>query len=492
MIRQGLSQKMLQKLSPQQIQLMKLLQIPADQLEQRIKEELEANPALEEGLPESSENGEFDQDDSDFSDHNEDPFELDDYMNEYIEDDPTTYKTKNNLNTSDEDQKTIPIPVETSFHDYLEQQLGLITTLDERQSTIAEQIIGSIDEDGYLRRDIPSIIDDLMFAQNLFVEESDIETILKLIQQFDPPGVGARDLQECLLLQLQNALLSQPESKVLLLSKTILTEHFDAFTKKHYDRLIKILEISENDLKNSLDEILRLNPKPASSFTGNNSKNSVQYVIPDFYISNRDGDLELSLHSKNAPDLYINDHYKDLLKSAKRNNGLSKRKDKEALVFIKQKLDSAKWFIDAIRQRQDTLYRTMYAILQYQYDYFSTGDAKKLKPMILKDISDLTGLDISTISRVVNSKFVQSEFGTKKLKEFFSESMQTDSGEEVSTLEVKKILNDLVAVEDKRRPLSDEKLKELLTDKGYNIARRTVAKYREQLNIPVARLRKAL
>lgn len=492
MIRQGLSQKMLQKLSPQQIQLMKLLQVPADQLEQRIKEELEANPALEEGLPDSAENGEFDQDDSDFSESNDDRFELDDYMNEYIEDDPTTYKTKNNLNSTDEDQKSIPIPVETSFHDYLEQQLGLLTTLNERQTTIAEQIIGSIDEDGYLRRDIPAIMDDLMFAQNLFVEESEIEAILKLIQQFDPPGVGARDLQECLLIQLQHALNSQSQHKALQLARTILTEHFDGFTKKHYDRLIKTLEISENELKNSLDEILRLNPKPASSFAGSSTKNSVQYVIPDFFISNRDGHLELSLHSKNAPDLYINDHYKDLLKSAKRNNGLSNKKDKDALVFIKQKIDSAKWFIDAIKQRQDTLYRTMYAILQYQYDYFSSGDAKKLKPMILKDISDLTGLDISTISRVVNSKFVQSEFGTKKLKEFFSESMQTDSGEEVSTLEVKKILNDLVEAEDKRKPLSDEKLKELLTDKGYNIARRTVAKYREQLNIPVARLRKAL
>jgi RNA polymerase sigma-54 factor len=328
--------------------------------------------------------------------------------------------------------------------------------------------------------------------QNLFVEESEIESILKIIQQFDPPGVGARDLQECLLLQLENALQNQAESNVLTLAKAILLDHFDAFTKKHYDRLIKTLEISENDLKLSLDEILRLNPKPASSFAGNHSKNNIQYVIPDFFISNRDGQLELSLHSKNAPDLYINEHYRDLLKSAKRKNGLSNKKDKDALVFIKQKIDSAKWFIDAIRQRQDTLYRTMYAILQYQYDYFSTGDAKKLKPMILKDISDLTGLDISTISRVVNSKFVQSEFGTKKLKEFFSESMQTDTGEEVSTLEVKKILNDLVVAEDKRKPLSDEKLKELLTDKGYNIARRTVAKYREQLNIPVARLRKAL
>jgi RNA polymerase sigma-54 factor len=492
MIRQGLSQKLLQKLSPQQIQLMKLLQVPADQLEQRIKEELEANPALEEGMPDSSENDDFNQEDSEFNDNNDDLFELDDYMNEYIEDDPSTYKTKNNLSSTDEEQKSIPIPVETSFHDYLEQQLGLITSLDDRQTTIAEQIIGSIDEDGYLRRDVPSIIDDLMFAQNLFVEESEIKVILNLIQQFDPPGVGAQDLQECLLLQMEHALVAEPESKVLLLAKTILTDHFDAFTKKHYDRLIKVLEISENELKNSLNEILRLNPKPASSFVGNTSKNNVQYVIPDFFILNRDGHLELSLHSKNAPDLYINDHYKDLLKSAKRNNGLSNKKDKDALVFIKQKIDSAKWFIDAIKQRQDTLYRTMYAILQYQYDYFSTGDAKKLKPMILKDISDLTGLDISTISRVVNSKFVQSEFGTKKLKEFFSESMQTDTGEEVSTLEVKKILNDLVSAEDKRKPYSDEKLKELLTEKGYNIARRTVAKYREQLNIPVARLRKAL
>jgi RNA polymerase sigma-54 factor len=479
MIRQGLSQKMLQKLSPQQIQLMKLLQIPADQLEERIKEELEDNPALEEGL--------------DSDEYGETP-SIDDY---YLEDDSASYKTKLNVNGQDEDQKTIPIPVMTSFHDYLEQQLGLLSTLDDKQEAIALQIIGSIDEDGYLRREIPSIIDDLMFAQNIYASEQEVEELLQIIQHFDPPGTGAKDLQECLLLQIKHQIesakdLDDSELDALKLAQLILLDYFEEFTKKHYDKLIKLLEISEQSLKKGLDEILKLNPKPASGYSGSHASNVIQYITPDFFILNIDGELELSLNSRNAPDLYINDHYKEMLRSAKNAKTAVNKKDKEALLFVKQKIESAKWFIDAIKQRQDTLYRTMYAILQYQSEYFHTGDDKKLRPMILKDIADLTGLDISTISRVVNSKYVQTEFGTKKLKDFFSESMQTDSGEEVSTLEVKKILKDLIDGEDKRRPLSDEKLMEMLVEKGYNIARRTVAKYREQLNLPVARLRKVL
>jgi len=349
-----------------------------------------------------------------------------------MEDDPSSYKLKVNNYSADEEDKTIPIAVEDTFHEYLETQLGMVDLEDERAIKIAQQIIGSIDDDGYLRREPLAIIDDLVFSQNIITNEAEIEYLLKKIQRFDPPGIGSRDLRECLLLQIETKL----EQK---------NEEFS-------------------------DEIL--------SFT----------------IVNRDGELELTLNSRNAPDLRVNDQYRDMLKTYKDNKKGKRavKKDKEAIVFIKQKIDSAKWFIDAIRQRQQTMYKTMYSIMQYQYDFFRTGDQKTLKPMILKDIADITGLDISTISRVANSKFVQTEYGTKRLKDFFSESLQTNNGEEVSTLEVKKILTDIIEEENKRKPFSDEKLKNILRDKGYNIARRTVAKYREQLNIPVARLRKEL
>ena len=504
MLKQNLSQKLLQKLSPQQIQLMKLLQIPTASLEQRIKEELEANPALEEG---EERDDPFDlekntSEEESFAESGEETrdetYELDDYLSEYIEDDPASYKLKANNYSSDEEDKTIPVAVESTFHEYLEEQLGLLELKNEREEAIAIQIIGSIDEDGYLRRDPLSIIDDLMFSQNIFAKEEEILALLELVQDFDPSGVGARDLQECLLLQLQ-AKLDQDNYAVnghlyaLELAVKILKSYFDEFTKKHYQKLQRYLNISEGELKRAIDEILKLNPKPASGYVGSGSR-VTQYIVPDFIIVNRDGELELTLNSRNAPDLRINEQYKDMLISYKANTKgrRADRKEKEAVMFIKQKIDSAKWFIDAIRQRQQTMYKTMYAILQYQYDFFLTGDQKKLRPMILKDIADITGLDISTVSRVANSKFVQTEFGTKRLKEFFSESLQTDSGEEVSTLEVKKILKELIDDENKRKPLSDEKLKNLLNEKGYNIARRTVAKYREQLNLPVARLRKEL
>lgn len=505
MLKQNLSQKLLQKLSPQQIQLMKLLQIPTVSLEQRIKEELEANPALEEG-EERDELFDVDRttetEDDSYSegeeDHRDDTYELDDYLSDYIEDDPASYKLKANNYSSDEEEKTIPIAVEHTFHEFLEQQLGLLELKDEREEAIAIQIIGSIDDDGYLRRDALSIIDDLMFSQNIYATEQEILDLLNKIQNFDPPGVAARDLQECLLLQL-NTKLNQEDYPVnghlqaLELATKIIKSYFDEFTKKHYQKLQRHLNISEAELKAGIDEILKLNPKPASGYVGSGSR-ATQYVVPDFIIVNRDGELELTLNSRNAPDLRINEHYKDMLVSYKANTRgrRAEKKEKEAVMFIKQKIDSAKWFIDAIRQRQQTMYKSMYAILQYQYDFFLTGDQKKLRPMILKDIADITGLDISTVSRVANSKFVQTEFGTKRLKEFFSESLQTDSGEEVSTLEVKKILGEIIDAENKRKPLSDEKLKELLNEKGYNIARRTVAKYREQLNLPVARLRKEL
>ncbi|HMQ06088.1 MAG TPA: RNA polymerase factor sigma-54 [Saprospiraceae bacterium] len=498
MLKQNLSMKLLQKLSPQQIQLMKLLQIPTATLEQRIKEELEVNPALEEG-DDQSEVFDLGAEDSNFGEEDnkkdEIEFELDDYLKEYMEDDPATYKLKGENYTLDEEEKTMPAVVESSFHEYLAMQLGLLDLEDEEEEQVAQQIIGSIDEDGYLRRDPASIMDDLMFSQNIEVTEEQVEYLLKKIQKFDPPGVGARNLQECLIIQLEEKLEKEPGiyDEARLLGLMILRDYFEEFTKKHYIKLQKTFEISELQLKEAIDEILKLNPKPASAAQITSGHNN-QYIVPDFIISNRDGELELSLNSKNAPDLRINDQYMDMLLAYKdtTRGRRSTLKEKEAILFIKQKIDSAKWFIDAIKQRQDTLFKTMYAIMQFQYEYFLTGDERRIKPMILKDIAEITGHDISTISRVANSKFVQTEFGTRRLKDFFSESLMTQDGQEVSTLEVKNILTDIISRENKKRPASDEKLKDLLQKRGYNIARRTVAKYREQLNIPVARLRKEL
>lgn len=491
MLRQSLSQKMMQKLSPQQIQLMKLLQIPTATLDQRISEELEANPALDEG----DDYGEvFDLENSKDEDGKDEEFELDDYLKEYIEDDPISYKLKGDVYSTEED-KNIPIAVHESFHELLERQIGMLELDNEEDAVIISQIVGSIDEDGYLRREPSSIIDDLMFSQNVYTTKEKVEDMLTLVQKFEPSGVGARNLQECLLLQLENKIEKNEENHIEAkqLALKILINHFDEFTKKHYQKLQKHLSVSESQLREAIEEILKLNPKPASSIEGSRNANS-QYVVPDFIIQNRDGELELTLNSKNAPDLRINDQYMDMLKgyNASTKGRKSNKKEKEAVMFIKQKIDSAKWFIDAIKQRQDTLFRTMYSIMQYQYEFFSTGDDRKLKPMILKDIAEITALDISTVSRVANSKFVQTEFGTRRLKDFFSESLMTQDGKEVSTLEVKNILSDIIVSESKKKPLSDEKLKDMLTDKGYNIARRTVAKYREQLGIPVARLRKEL
>ncbi len=509
MLKQNLSHRLLQKLSPQQIQLMKLLQIPTATLEQRIKEELEANPALDEGeenddketeTDTEAEEAKFAETEADQSEESrDDEFELDDYINEYIEDDPSSYKLKTENFAADDEDKSIPIAVQDTFHEYLETQLGMLKLQDEREIKIANQIIGSIDDDGYLRRDPIAIIDDLMFAQNIVSSETEIYFLLSKIQKFDPPGVGARDLQESLTLQLRNKLEAEDSKHDdddlhnIALALRIIKEYFNEFSKKHYQKLQRYLSISELELKNAIEQILKLNPKPASGYKGSGSS-TIHYIVPDFTIVNRDGELDLTLNSRNAPDLRINEHYKDMLKTYKVNkkNKKTGRQEKEAVLFIKQKIDSAKWFIDAIRQRQQTMYKTMYSIMQYQYDFFRTGDQKTLRPMILKDIADITGLDISTVSRVANSKFVQTEFGTKRLKDFFSESLQTSSGEEVSTLEVKKILTDIIGEEHKKKPFSDEKLKNLLREKGYEIARRTVAKYREQLNIPVARLRKEL
>ncbi|MEM7103153.1 MAG: RNA polymerase factor sigma-54 [Bacteroidota bacterium] len=502
MLKQNLSQKLLQKLSPQQIQLMKLLQVPTAALEQRIKEEMEANPALEEGHEQEEEQQESDdifvsdakkeKDGNDAEDTSSDDMELSDYINDYLDDDTADYKLKSNNYTTDEEDKSIPIPVENTFHEYLEQQLGLIN-LPEDDVIIALQIIGSIDDDGYLRREPIAIVDDLAFSQNVMTSSDKVVSLLEVIQRLDPAGVGARDLRECLLIQLERKLEGEEQQHDgVKNAATLIRNHFEEFSKKHYEKLQKQMGISEAMLKEAVDEILKLNPKPASGYA---SGNRIQhYIVPDFIITNDNGDLTLVLNSRNAPELRISDSYKDMLKDfggsvkGRRRN----KKEREAVMFIKQKIDSAKWFIDAIKQRQQTMYKTMYSIMQYQYDFFLSGDQKRLRPMILKDIAEITGLDISTVSRVANSKYVQTEFGTKRLKDFFSESLQTDSGEEVSTLEVKKILTELIEKENKRKPLSDEKLKDELRKAGYNIARRTVAKYREQLNIPVARLRKQL
>ncbi len=494
MLKQSLSNKMLQKLSPQQIQLMKLLQIPTATLDQRIKEELESNPALDEG---DDFNEVFDlakDEKSDDDSGDDENFELDDYIKEYIEDDPSSYKMRMDNYASIEDDKTIPVAVENSLHEHLIRQLGMLNLEDDRVIKIGQQVIGSIDSDGYLRREHSAIIDDLLFSQNIEASKEEILSLVDQVQKFEPPGIGARSLQECLILQIKDSInKDDAPSKSKQIALRILDNHFEEFSKKHYIKLKKQLFVSDTELKDAVDEILKLNPKPASGVAGGLSA-SINYIVPDFIISNRDGELELTLNNRNAPDLRINDQYKEMLTTYKdtTKGRRSTKKEREAVMFIKQKIDSAKWFIDAIKQRQDTLYRTMYSIMQFQYEFFKTGDEVRLKPMILKDIAEITGLDISTVSRVANSKFVQTEFGTKRLKDFFSESLQTQDGQEVSTLEVKNILSGIVTRENKRKPFSDEKLKDLLQEKGYNIARRTVAKYREQLNIPVARLRKEL
>ena len=473
---------------------MKLLQVPTANLEERIKEELEENPALEVG-----EDGHDDYNDDpkdEFDSSNEEDFDSDgspdEYENldlsEYVnegDDDIGDYKLRDENYPEIDEGKVIPIRVETSFHEMLLTQLGMMK-LDDRSHKIAEQIVGSIDDDGYLRRELSSISDDLAFRQNIVATEGEIEALIKQIQQFDPPGICARDLKECLVLQLQRKLREGKEVEQAML---VVEKYFDEFTKKHYEKIQRGLGLDDQQLKAVINQIIKLNPKPGSNIGQVNKAES--YVIPDFFIFNNAGMLELTLNSKNAPDLRISEGYRDMMKDYEKGTKKDKRQ-KEAVLFIKQKIDSAKWFIDMIKQRQQTLIGTMQSIMNYQQEFFLTGDETTLKPMILKDIAEMTGLDISTVSRVANSKFVQTEFGTYRLKFFFSESLSTDSGEEVSTREVKKILSNLIEAEDKRKPLSDEQLTDMLQEKGYNIARRTVAKYREQLNLPVARLRKQL
>ncbi|MFI5187301.1 MAG: RNA polymerase factor sigma-54 [Chitinophagales bacterium] len=473
---------------------MKLLQVPTANLEERIKEELEENPALEvdeekaeefeESKEELNEASEEQYDEPDGSNDEYENIDISEYVHEG-DDDIADYKLRDDNYPDADEDRTIPHKVETSFYEILLDQLGLLN-LDERQKRIAEQIVGSIDEDGYLRRENAAIVDDLAFRQNIESNEEEVDYIIKRIQQFDPPGVAARNLQECLLLQLNR----QKEDGIPVDTALIaLTKYFDEFTKKHYEKIQKGLGLTDDQLKEVMQQIIHLNPKPGGNIGEVNKAES--YVVPDFFIINNAGKLELTLNSKNAPELRISEGYREMLKEYDRGSKKDRRQ-KEAVLFIKQKIDAAKWFIDAIKQRQHTLLSTMTAIMNHQHDFFLTGDETSLRPMILKDIAEKTGLDISTVSRVANSKFVQTEFGTYRLKFFFSESLSTDSGEEVSTREVKKILSDLIESESKKKPLSDERLTELLQEKGYNIARRTVAKYREQLNIPVARLRKEL
>ncbi len=494
MLKQGLQQKLLQKLSPQQIQFIKLLQLNAVDLVQRVEEELIDNPALvkaddadaheDVSKTEALKDSEISDDGGDDENVSVEDYLVDETLDvkEYVNDD---YDSEgfHLSDEGDEDRKETPLAETSSFHDSLLEQFNAIAE-DEREEIIGKQIIGTIDDDGYLRRPLEAIINDLAFAQNIEASPDEMKSCLVKIQNLDPAGIAATSLQECLLLQLKR---KDHQKKGVKLAEDVLRDHFDDFTKKHYEKLTRQLKITDEDLKDIIYVITHLNPKPGESMTDSKP----QYVIPDFVLVENSGRLEVLLNSRNAPDLRISRNYMDTLKSYDEATKPTKEL-KETVQFIKQKLDSAKWFIDSIRQRQQTLLLTMNAILRYQYAYFETGDETRLKPMILKDIAEQVGLDISTISRVANSKYVQTEFGVIPLKFFFSEGIQTEDGEEVSSREVKKILKDAIEAEDKRKPLPDEKLMEILKEKGYTIARRTVAKYREQMNIPVARLRKEI
>jgi RNA polymerase sigma-54 factor len=486
MLKQSLNFKLLQKLSPQQIQLMKLIQLPTQAFEERLKQEIEENPALDTGKDESNSidddlSNEFD------DDLGNEKIEAEDInIDEYLSDDEVpSYKTQANNYSADDEEKTMPYAAGTTFHQSLKNQLNTFRLNDEERS-IAEFLVGSIDDSGYIRRDIIDLVDDLAFTANVFTtEEKVIAVLTRVVHNLDPIGVGARDLKECLIIQIKG----KESNKIRSLAIQILDSAFDHFVKKHYKKLQEKFNISEEELKEVNTEISRLNPKPGSSYAGNNK--IAEQIVPDFSIKLIDGELDLTLNSRNAPQLHISREYNNMLKGYQEATTKSKSQ-KDAVFFIKQKLDSAKWFIDAIIQRQQTLLVTMNTIMHYQYDYFLTGDERRLKPMILKDIADKINMDVSTVSRVANSKYVSTPYGTKLIKEFFSESMKNDQGEDVSTKEIKKILETVIEEENKKKPLTDEKLAAILKEKGYPIARRTVAKYREQLDLPVARLRKEI
>ncbi len=486
MLKQFLQQKLQQKLSPQQIQLMKMLQIPTMELEQRIKEEMEVNPALEEGQDESAEDAEKDEFSNEEAEKPENDNDQDIDLSDYFDaDDTPDYKLYANNNGPDQEERETPIGAGKSFHDLLYAQLGL-ADLEPDQAVLAEYLIGNLDENGYLRRELPAIVNDLAFNLNISTNAHELEEVLRAIQEFDPPGVAARDLRECLLIQIRR---SEDKGPHIVLAAQVITKYFEEFTRKHYEKIARRMDLTEEELKPAIDFILHLNPKPGNSMM--ESARTVQHVIPDFLLIVENDELKLSLNSRNAPELRVSREYREMLEHFAKTKSKD-AKEKETLVFVKQKIDSARWFIDAINQRNETLLYCMQAIVDYQREFFLSGDETKLRPMILKDIADMVSMDISTISRVANSKYVQTPYGTYLLKFFFSESLSTDEGEEVSSREVKKILKDAIEGENKRRPLTDDRLAKLLNDKGYNIARRTVAKYREQLNIPVARLRKEL
>jgi RNA polymerase sigma-54 factor len=489
MLKHSLQFKLSQKLSPQQIQLMKLIQLPTQAFEQRLQEELVENPALEETSKEDdyeADDYEVNTNDDDYDDYDNDHIDAQDInIDEYLSNDETPdYKYQTNNYSDDDEDKSLPFAAPVSFHQDLINQLNTFILSDDERD-IAEFLVGSIDDMGYIRRTTQDIVDDMAFTQGIYTDEATVERILHLVQDLEPAGVGARDLQECLLLQLKH----KTPSDSINLAIQVIEQQFDAFSKKHYDKLLQKFDVSQQQLRKAIDEIEKLNPKPGGSFDGN--QKMVEHIVPDFTIRIVDGELELLLNGRNAPELHVSKDYQEMLQSYKDTSEKSSSQ-KDAVQFIKQKLDSAKWFIDAIKQRQETLYVTMNAIMFYQQEYFLEGEETKLRPMILKDIADMVGLDISTVSRVANSKYVDTPYGTKLIKEFFSESMTNDQGEEVSTIEIKNILQQVISEEDKRKPLPDDQLAEILKERGYPIARRTIAKYREQLDIPVARLRKKI
>ncbi|AUC83245.1 RNA polymerase factor sigma-54 [Lacinutrix sp. Bg11-31] len=485
MLKQYLQFKLSQKLSPQQIQLMKLIQLPTQAFEQRLKQELEENPALDTGKEEKEDEYEDMDNSQDEYDDNEKIEAEDINVDDYLSDDEIPdYRTSVNNYSADDDEKSIPYASGTSFTQHLKTQLNTYRLNDEERD-IAEFLVGSVDESGYIRRELSDIMDDLAFTQNVYTTEDKIEYVLKIVHQLDPAGVGARNLQECLSIQLKR----KEQTPDIALASDIINNAFEKFTKKHYKKLMSKFNISEIQLKDAIHEIERLNPKPGGSYSGNTRM--IEHVIPDFAIKIVNGELELTLNGRNAPELHVSREYNNMLKGYKESKEKSKSQ-KDAVMFIKQKLDAAKWFIEAIKQRQQTLFVTMSSIMHYQKEYFLTGDERNLRPMILKDIADEIEMDVSTVSRVANSKYVDTPYGTKLIKEFFSESMTNDQGEEVSTREIKKILETVIEEESKKKPYTDEALAKILKEKGYPIARRTVAKYREQLDISVARLRKEL
>lgn len=489
MLKQSLNQKMLQRLSPQQIQLIKLLELPALQLEQRVKKEIEENPVLEEGNPDDEYSKEEATQDKDEPEKEYDEeFSIDDYIND---DDIPAYKL--NTNNYSKDDKVVDIPYSEGFslQEHLLEQLSL-RKISQNEDLYARYLIGSLDESGYLRRELDAIVDDLAFSQNINTTTEELENALKIVQELDPAGIGARNLQECLLIQIEKKITSsENNSHALYNAQTILKNYFEEFSKKHYSKIIKRMDISNDDIKDAIDIIIKLNPKPGGNFSSSLNK-TAQQITPDFILKIIDGEPIISLNSKNIPPLRVSNTYAEMLRGMKERKEKPTKSEKQAVGFVKQKLDSARWFIEAIKQRQNTLLSTINAIIGFQSEYFISGDETKLKPMILKDIAELTNLDISTISRVANSKYIQTHFGILALKFFFSEGMETQDGETVSTREIKRILQECIDNESKKKPLTDEKLAQILQEKGYKIARRTVAKYREQLDILVARLRKEL